>query len=238
VIAPSLSLTASGPGLRYLGRTANYLVTVTNDGAAPTNNVRVIHKLPNGFEFVEADHGGKFDRSSQTVTWFLGRLGAGESLALNAKLSANALGDFVHQLVATSEHGANADAQVATRVDGTASLVLEIVDLDDPVEIARETAWEVRVRNDGSKAAENVSLVCELPRGVDFVTAKGASDFVTESGTVLFRPLPQLPPGKTALYRVHVRGVTPGNHRFRAKLASDSIQEPLTFEELTKFYQD
>jgi hypothetical protein len=33
-----------------------------------------------------------------------------------------------------------------------------------------------------------------------------------------------------------VRAKAEGYHRFRARLASDSIQEPLLVEELTKFY--
>jgi hypothetical protein len=53
---------------------------------------------------------------------------------------------------------------------------------------------------------------------------------------MLFKALGQLEPGKTAVYRINVRGRADGNHRFRARLASDSIKEPLVFEELTKFY--
>ena len=57
-----------------------------------------------------------------------------------------------------------------------------------------------------------------------------------ENGLVVFKSLPALEPGKTAVYRIHVRGRVEGSHRFRARLASDSIREPLIFEELTKFY--
>jgi uncharacterized repeat protein (TIGR01451 family) len=114
--------------------------------------------------------------------------------------------------------------------------VLEIVDLNDPVEVGIETAYEVRVRNDGTIPAQNVGVSCELPGGVELLGAKGPTDFRTENGLMLFKALGQLEPGKTAVYRINVRGRADGNHRFRARLASDSIKEPLVFEELTKFY--
>src|SRR5690606_28672111 len=135
VVAPSLSLVAEGPALRYLGRTAKYTVTVVNDGTTATNNVRVLYKVPQGVKHLRADHGGKYDETSRTVSWFVGGLSAAEKFPLEVELSAEELGNFVHYVRTLSEQGANSDAQIETRVEGTASLVLEIVDLDDPVEV-------------------------------------------------------------------------------------------------------
>ena len=238
VSAPSIKLTIDGPGLRYKSRTARYKLAVTNDGSGATNNVRIVHKVPDGFNFLRADKGGKFDSVNKTVSWFIGRLDIGESAQVELELTATGLGDFVHQAGAFSEHAARTNAQLETRVEGTASLVLEIVDLDDPVEIGTETAYEVRVHNEGSKGANNVELSCELPPGVELIGVKGPAQHLVEKGMIVFKSLAELAPGKTAIYRIHVRGTTGGNHRFRARLASNSIQEPLVFEELTKFYRD
>src|SRR5262249_38157876 len=70
IAAPKLSVEVSGPGLRYVGRHAQYAITVTNDGMATTDNVRVVELIPEGFEFVKADKNGKFDVSSGSVSWF------------------------------------------------------------------------------------------------------------------------------------------------------------------------
>ena len=106
------------------------------------------------------------------------------------------------------------------------------------VEIGAETAYEVRVRNEGSKGANNVGLSCELMPGVELLGAKGPADYLAEKGLIVFKSLAELAPGKTAVYRIHVRGTRAGNQRFRARLASDSIHEPLVCEEMTKFYKD
>jgi uncharacterized repeat protein (TIGR01451 family) len=137
-----------------------------------------------------------------------------------------------------SEHGAVVEARAETKIEGTALLVLEVADVDDPVEIGRETAYEIRVSNEGSKAASNVGLSIELPQGMTLVEAAGPSEHIAESGLVVFRSLPELPPGQTATFLVHIKGSQAGNQRIRARLVSDSIQEPLTEEEITRFYAE
>jgi uncharacterized membrane protein len=238
VLAPSLNLAVSGPALRYVGRDARYLLKLANDGQAVTNNVRAMYVVPKGFEYLYSSRGGKYEATTRTVTWFVGSVSPKEAIDLSLKLKPVELGDFSHVARAISEHGAVAEANVATRIEGTASLVLEVLDLDDPVEIGRETAYEVRVRNEGSKQAQNVGLSFELPNGVKLINVKGPTKHIAESGLVVFKALPALEPGKTAIFQIHIQGADEGNHRVRARLTSDSIQEPLTVEELTRFYAD
>jgi len=238
VISPSIKVDIHGPALRYVGRMATFELIVSNNGAVTSDNVRAVYKIPDGFRFGRAKQGGKFDKSTNAVNWFVGRLESGQTAKLKLALMAIQPGTYLHQGGALSEHGARASTQFESHVEGTASLVLEIIDLDDPVEVGAETAYEVRVRNEGSKAAQNVGISCELPAGVELIQAKGPAKHLTENGLVVFKSLPELSPGKTAIYRIHVRGNVGGNHRFRVRLASDSIREPLIFEELTKFYDE
>ncbi|MBL6707384.1 MAG: DUF11 domain-containing protein [Planctomycetaceae bacterium] len=238
VLAPSLNLAVTGPALRYVGRDARYSLNLVNDGQAVTTNVRAMYVVPKGFEYLYASRGGNYDETTRTITWFVGSVSPKETVELSLKLKPIEPGDFNHVARAVSEHGAIAEAKVATRIEGTASLVLEVLDLDDPVEIGRETAYEVRVRNEGSKEAQNVGLSFELPTGVKLINVKGPSQHIAESGLVVFKALPALEAGKTAIFQIHIRGADEGNHRVRARLTSDSIQEPLTVEELTRFYAD
>ncbi len=235
VIAPSLQLAIDGPSLRYLGRDARYTLTITNDGKAATNNVRVSHRLPKGFRFIKADKGGTLDAKQDSVNWFVGHLEPEQSVQLKLQLQVSELGDFEQHVQATSEYGAVAKANMRTIVEGSAELVMEIQDLDDPVEIGHETAYEIRVSNNGSKAAEKVGLTFELPSGLRLINVESATEHMAKSGLILFNDLPQLAPGKTALYRIHVRGETEGNQRVRARLTSESIDQELISEELTKF---
>lgn len=238
VIAPKVQVAIDGPGLRYKGRSAKYVITTVNDGAAATNNVRILHKVPKGFEFVKADHGGQYNPEDATISWFLGRMEPGQSANVNLSLKTKTIGNYVHHVRAISEHNVKSDAQIQTRIEGTAQLVLDISDLDDPVEIGSETGYNVVIKNDGSKSASNVSISCELPPGVQLVSATGPTQHIAENGVVVFKSLGDLAPGDSVSYQVIVQGTVEGNHRFRARLASDSIRDPLLFEELTRFYRD
>ena len=51
-------------------------------------------------------------------------------------------------------------------------------------------------------------------------------------------PLPKLAPRADALYRVNVRGVAPGDLRFRARITADGLVDPVLKEESTKVYGD
>ncbi len=238
VIAPTLKLAVDGPGLRYKGRNAKYAINIANDGSVPNNNVRVTQIVPEGFQFVSADKGGKYDSSQRAIHWFLGRLDAGQTAQLSCELTANAIGEFKQQVFVGSDAGVRVEAISSTTVEGTAALATEIVDLDDPVEVGTEAAWEIRVRNDGSIAASNINVACELPAGVELLSAKGATEGLADAKNVTFRSLKQLAPGQQAVYRVHVRGTVEGSHRLRARVTSDSLDQPLMMEEATKFYSD
>lgn len=238
VIAPSLAIAVEGPGLRYAGRDARYTLNITNEGQAATNNVRVTHRIPKGFKFSKADKGGTFDANTGCVNWFIGHLEPNQSAQVKLNLQATEIGQFEHQVFATAEHGVTAKADTTTKVEGSASLVLEIQDLDDPVEVGVETAYEVRISNTGSKAAQNVGLTFELPSGVELLNVQSATQHLAKNGLILFNDLPELAPGKTALFRIHVKGEAEGNQRVRARLTSESIEQELITEELTKFYAE
>lgn len=236
IISPSVKVVAEGPGLRYKNRNATYRITVANDGTAVSNNVRVMHEVPDGFRFVSATEGGKFDALSKTVAWFVGRIEPGQTSDMAVTLEAVKLGEFEHHVSAITDQGARSESLVPTKIDGIASLTLEVRDLNDPVEIGVETAYEIHVKNQGTKHAQNVAIACELPAGVELMNVEAPAKHNLQGRVVVFQALPTLDADKTAVYRIFVRGQSDGYQRFRARLASDSIQEPLLVEELTKFY--
>lgn len=237
VVAPRLKADIQGPGLRYLGRRAVYTLSVLNDGSASTENVRVMHKIPEGFEYISSDKGATYSAANRMLSWYVGTLNTGETAQALVTLEAKAPGAATHFIRATSEHGVVADAQATTQVEGTPSLVVEITDLNDPVEIGIETGYEIRVKNEGSAEAEGVALTCEMPMGARFVSAAGAVDHVAQGQMIEFRPVGRIAPGETVKYQVLIRGEAAGNLRFRTHLTSASITDPLTSEEVTKFYE-
>lgn len=235
VIAPSLASSIDGPGLRYLGREAVYAISIGNDGAAATDNVRVMHKLPEGFGYVSSTRGAKFDPQTNIVSWFVGRLDRGQTIKLGLTLLAEKSGSFTHLVRATSDQGVVSDTQMTTRVEGVSALAVNVSDLDDPVEVGGDAAYAIEIKNEGSAPATNVALICELPAGTTFKNAKGPSRHAEASGKVMFQPIASIAPGQTMTYQVIASGSQAGSKLFRATISSDTV-EKITSEESTRFY--
>ena len=94
------------------------------------------------------------------------------------------------------------------------------------------------MKNEGSKAASAIAVVCEIPEHVQLVSARGPTQAVANQRSVVFKGLPELAPGQQAIFRVQVKGQAEGTHRLRVRVTSGSLDEPLLMEEATKFYLD
>ncbi|HEV3085469.1 MAG TPA: hypothetical protein VGY66_37295 [Gemmataceae bacterium] len=240
VILPKLDIIAKGPKLRYLDRHAVYTFNVSNPGSAPASNVTVSDVIPDGFKFVSASDGGRHDFATRTVSWFIGDLTPGQSREVSMEAVAIATGMQKHVATVVATRGLKNDTEVQTRVEGLSALLMELVDLDDPVEVGADTAYEIRVTNTGTKTETNLQLICTIPEKMEFRGAKGAADcrFRVQDKEIVFEALPKLAPRADAIYRVNVRGVAPGDLRFRARITADGLTEPVLKEESTKVYGD
>jgi uncharacterized repeat protein (TIGR01451 family) len=240
VILPRLTIEATGPKLRYLERHAIYVFKVTNPGTAPANNVSISDQIPLGFKFASASGGGQHDFNTRTVSWFVGDLAPGQSREVSLEVVAINAGEHLHKANAIAARGLRTNAEVLTRVEGLPALLMELVDLDDPVEVGVDTAYEVRVTNTGSKTETNLQLVCLIPDKMEFRGAQcvAGCPFHLHGKELIFDPLPKLAPRADALYRIQVRGTAPGDLRFRARINADGLSEPVLKEESTKVYGD
>jgi hypothetical protein len=147
-----------------------------------------------------------------------------------------------HRLVARAQaaRGLKSEAEARTVVEGLPSLFLEIGHIDDPLEVGAETAYEIRLANTGTKAESNIEVVCTIPEQLEFRGAKCSATlrYRHEGRDLIFEPLPRLAPKADVIYRVQVRGVAPGDIRFRTRIKADGLKEPVLREENTRVYSD
>jgi hypothetical protein len=66
--------------------------------------------------------------------------------------------------------------------------------------------------------------------------AAGGVKHQVQGREVVFEPLPKLAPRADVVFRVMVRGVAPGDLRFRARITADGLSDPVLKEESTKVY--
>jgi uncharacterized repeat protein (TIGR01451 family) len=238
VIVPRLDLQLSGPALRYLGRKALYTLKVTNPGDAPAANVSVTDVVPEGFKVLAATHGGRHDPSTRMVSWFLGEVPPGASREVQLEVQAVTAGEHHHRAGAVGSRGLKAEADLATRVEGLSALLVEMVDTEDPIEVNSETAYEVRIRNTGSKVETDIKLVATVPDKMEFVSAQAPVRHHAERKTIVFDPVAQLAPQTDTTFRIRVKAQDAGTVRFKIQLTSTNLVEPIIQMEATRIYAD
>lgn len=230
VAQPELDLLIDGPQELLAGRSGDYEVMVVNRGAVPSANVRARYRVPEGYEFVSADRGGRFDDAERSVEFFVGTLQPGESSNLRLTLKATQSGTHVHQAGVISEHGQVTMARRETAVQGVAELKLDVSGSGSTVNTGATSTFDVTISNASSRAATGVGLSCELPPGLELIDAVGPAEYIAENGVIVFRSVPEIAAGDAVSIRIRTRARRVGTQSLRLRVASDSISEPLIGE--------
>jgi uncharacterized repeat protein (TIGR01451 family) len=238
VIAPALEVAVSGPERRYLERPATYEVSVENPGTAPAHDVQIITKLPKGMRFVRANNMGEYDAASHAVYWSLAELPEGESGKVELVTMPVETGPQTLEVESRAGQGLADQAKQQILVEGLAAIMFEVRDVEDPIEVGGETGYEIRVVNQGTKAAANVQVAVHLPTGMQIVSAEGETQHGTRGGALMFEPLPQLLPKADTVYRVRVQGLQAGDQRITVEVNTDDLAQPIRREESTRVFGD
>lgn len=238
VIAPALKVTVDGPQKRYLERPATYTVTVDNPGTAAAREVQLVTKLPPGLKFVSANNMGEYDAATHSVYWSLPELPADQHGTVELTALPVEQGDQTLQFATRAAQGLEDRIEAHTTVEGIVALSFEVQDVEDAIEVGGQTAYEIRVVNQGSKAATNVQVVALMPAGLRAQAGQGDSRFTVQGEKLIFAPLPSLAPKADATFRLRVQGIRPGDQRVTVQVTTDEVREPITQVESTQVYAD
>ncbi|MDG2380815.1 MAG: hypothetical protein P8N76_04005 [Pirellulaceae bacterium] len=238
VVAPKLEVVVDGPQKRYLDRQATFSVAVKNPGTSTAHGVEVLAKLPSGLKFVSTNNSGYYDQSRHAVVWSLEKLPAGEMGQAQFTARPVEMGQYEIRAEGKSKTGLQATDDHAIAVEGIAALFFGLADQVDPIEVGGRTTYEIKVVNQGSKAASNVRIVALVPDGMKPVGAEGPTKEQVQGQKVFFEPMGRLTPQGEAIFRISVEGTEPGDHRFRVQMSSDDMTRPVIKEEGTRIYAD
>jgi len=233
-----LSITKTAPADRKSGRPLPYEITVTNVGSTDARGVVVTDAIPNGASFTSASDGGMCPSGTQVV-WNLGTLAPGQSRTVTLQLVATMVQGTIRNTVMA--HGDCCDevsASAETRITGLAAILLETMDVDDPIEIGGTETYVIEVTNQGTIPDTNVVIECTLPPEEDFVSAQGpnGTQFTSSGKTVKFNAVPSIAPKDRITYKVVVRATGKGDVRFATKLTSDQLETSVNETESTHIY--
>ncbi|MCC7476495.1 MAG: DUF11 domain-containing protein [Pirellulales bacterium] len=238
VIAPALAVSLEGPERRYLERPATYEVSVNNPGTAPAHDVQIVTKLPKGMRFVRANNMGEYDPATHAVYWSLAELPKGERGSVELVAMPTETGPQTLQVDGRAQQGLSDHTQREVVVEGLAAIMFEVRDLEDPIEVGGETGYEIRVVNQGTKAAANVQVSVDLPAGLKVLSAEGETSHRIQPGKLVYEPLGQLAPKADTVFRFRVQGLQPGDQRINVQVNTDDLGQPIRREESTRVFGD
>lgn len=236
VLVPRVAIAKTGPCMQYLTKCAEYTINVKNNGDTPLENLMVTDYIPPCTCLVDAP-GATVQNG--IASWCIPCLGCGESACFNLVLTADCPAVATNKACVQGCY-CGCDlcecAEVVTEWRGHPALLIEVVDICDPILCGEATRYCIKVINQGTAADENVQITAILPPELDYVCAEGPTAFNGSQKMVSFDPVPCLRPGESVQYMVKVRAVQKGDARFRVEMRSNMLRSPVVEEEATQVF--
>ncbi len=234
VVQAVLEIAKTGPDFVFAGRPVNYTVTVKNISGVAATDVVLIDNLPAGVAFEAANGGGT--HSNGVVTWQLGNMAPGAERTVTIRVRATTIGQQVNTAAVRATCVDEKVARVTTDVAGIPAILLEVIDVADPIEVGGSETYEIRVTNQGTARDENIVIVATLPPEQTYASAAGPTQATVQGNVVTFASLPALAPKASVTYRVTSTANAVGDVRFAVEMTSTNLTSPVNETEATRQY--
>lgn len=235
VVRPELSIECEARERQFFDRNVEYSFVVTNDGDGEARDATATVTFPAAARFVRGSSG--VQAGAGRATFALGTIAPEQSREFSVTLTTSTAGQI--RAVGRVDAYCAEPVQTActTEFEGIPAILLELVDLVDPVEIGTETTYVVVVTNQGSAPGNNIDVRAQLPDELEFVSASGATEANVRGQTITFDPVRTLAPKATAQWRIVARAVGEGSVRFALEMDSDEFEQPVQETEATNLYE-
>lgn len=236
VTQPVLEITKSvDDDEEYVGRRVEFTINVTNTGDGVAENTVVTEMIPAGAQGVELSDGGQ--QIGSQASWNLGSLAPEAERQVTIAYLPAEIGTLTNTATAKAVCAEAVTATSRIAIRGIPGLLLEVIDIDDPIEVGDNETYIITVTNQGSAQANNVVIATELEEAMSFVSAGGATPGRLDGNNVVFEPLRSLAAKAKATWTVVVRAETPGDIRFGTTLNADELDRDVVESESTHFYE-
>ena len=233
VVESGLDVVKEGTPMQFIGKRASYVITATNTGDVPLNDVVITDTVPPQNQLLRAS-GARID--GNTATWNTS-LAAGQSKSFELVVLGLEGGTYCNQVRADADtYNLSASDEACTEWRGYPALLIEVIDTEDPLLVGEQTTYVIQITNQGTARDTNVTLDIALPANLEVVSASGATQGSISGKNVTFAPYAVLEAKEIIEYRVVVEATAEGDSRFRANMDSDLLRNPVPEEEATQVY--
>lgn len=232
---PKLSITKTGPETQYIDQEAAYEITVTNTGDGPAIDTIIEDEIPSGTAFMKASQDGAVIQNK--VMWKVAKLNPGDAVKTSAAYMLKSVGTIVNIARASAVCCDTVSITMRTEVKGIPAILLEVIDLADPVRIGNNTTYRIMVTNQGYTTVTNVAVKAMLEPQMEYVGCIGATNGTLAADAITFDILPSLAPRAKATWEVTVKAKAVVDVRFRTQIKSDQLDRVVEETESTHFYE-
>lgn len=203
VTEPKLVLKTQAPERVMAGDAATFVLTVTNPGDGPAEQVKIRADLSEGLEHVKG----------HKVDFEIGNLAAGETRSVQL-ICATKMGGLQ-----TCDALAEADGDLRSQDRAALNVIMPRLDLEATGPkvryLDRPATYTFKVTNPGDAAATNVTINDVIPPGFKFTTASdgGRHDFSTRTVSWF---LGELGPNQSKEVKLNVVAINPGEFQHKA----------------------
>jgi uncharacterized repeat protein (TIGR01451 family) len=235
VQAARMTVTKTGPTVRFVDKEVTWDITVTNSGDIPLNNVAVRDPLPAEVTFAGATQAGQFINGQ--VTWNLGNLGPREQRTVQVTARCNTLAPrVVNTAIATADPGLQEQAEAVLEIRGVPAFKLDVSTVGDPVALGGKVTYQIAVTNTGTLPANQVEIAAAIPKELQVTNSNGPTQARVEAGRVQFPPMDALQPRQTFNYSIEAQAIQVGDVRVRVELKSTALSQPVVKEVSTNIF--
>lgn len=231
---PTLGVACQSPEEVVLGRPFQVCNTVANTGTGLEPAAVLSLAFPQETVFMTASEGA--NPKMERVNWVLANVAPGAAQELCATFTPRQRGLYTFTSSLEGELTPPLERKCETHVHGIPAVLLEVIDLKDPVLVGGEVTYEIRVLNQGTEPLTRIQLNGTLENSQRYLSGGGTTEIL--GAETLFNPriLESLEPGQEARWRVTVRAEKAADVRFKVELRADQFERPVVETEATLQY--
>jgi uncharacterized repeat protein (TIGR01451 family) len=231
---PILAFSCDANNRVFLGRDLDYRITVRNIGDCAASGAVIKAAVPAGSSYLSADNSGRLEGGR--AVWNMTSLPAGQAVTVTMRIRPSSVGVARVEATASAACAAPVATSCATDVVGVPAILLEVVDMVDPIAVGAETTFLVTTTNQGTSDDTNVKVVATLPPSMEFVSGSGATPVTASGQTITMSSIAKLAPGASAEWRIVVRAKSAADARSRWEMTSDQFKAPVIETESSNLY--
>jgi len=231
---PGLALECEVPARLPVILPVKIYLTVHNTGDAIEPAATLTLPVPAGTTVTNTTAGGII--GVDTVIWQIPHLAPNASQQVRATLVTPASGPLAFHSFASGTAGETAQSDCETALFDVHAILVEVVDLADPIEVGKNVTYVIKITNQGNATDTHIRLLCTLPASQVFVSGTGTTAVHSQDQTLTMDPLPALDGKAVATWTVMTKALTPADSRFKVEVTADQFTQPIHREESTQLY--